>query len=127
MTHRSHQFPGSVHFFDQMNGVGVVGQVPQRTMASGVIHRIKVRGGNGRQLGCIGERVLRLPVLPETEDGLYLYVRLVTAGIDRGAAALRRSKRNTGGCILENVVGRSEFTVRFSGQYRQAGRAMSLR
>ncbi len=99
----------AIKSFDQGNRMLVFSQVPQRTVAAWVEHRIEVISADISQTSGIGECLLRGCIVAETVGFGGLRIRFVAFWIERRLATGWRYQRDVCASVLEGEVGGGEF------------------
>ncbi|MCY1499859.1 hypothetical protein D9M68_338880 [compost metagenome] len=109
VAHGADRFAGCVEGFDHRDGMPVVHQVPQRTVATGVEEGVVVpRLQAGQHLG-VGQRPACLVIVAKAAGRFGLRVRVVAFRVQRRVAALGGSQHHRGAGIAEREVGGGEF------------------
>src|ERR1700704_6796051 len=86
----------------------VIGEIPQRAVATWIEGGIMVAGRNARQHPGVRQLGLRVTVALKANSRCGLRLWPFASRIDRGKAPLRRCKCESDAGVLEDVVGRSE-------------------
>ncbi|GGT20858.1 hypothetical protein GCM10010240_62130 [Streptomyces griseoviridis] len=94
---------------DEPDGVGVLGEVPERAVAAGVEDRVEVVGGDAVEADGVGEGGHGLLVGLEAAGLLGLEAGFVALGVQRGTAALGGGQGDVPAGLLEAVVGSGQF------------------
>src|SRR5262245_26638773 len=102
MTNQRHGLSGGKEGFDQLDGIGVFGQIPHWAMAASVVvflfHTVEAH--------CLVELALRVRVLLEATGGVRLEARILALRIERRTAALGRGQSDLRARVLKLIVGR---------------------
>ena len=109
MAHGGDRLAGVQHLLDQCNRGPVFGQVPQRTVATGVEHTVKIGCGYLGQLVRVRQCILRSLVFFKAARGVGLCVGRVALGVKWRLAALGRGQRDLDARVEEHVIGRCKL------------------
>jgi len=104
VAHQRQRLAGRKGLFDESDGLRVLGQVPQRAVAAGVEHGVKVPGLHAGQRHGAGQLLLRFGIGLETARGIGLGVFVVALGVQRRLAAVGRCQGDLRASVLEHVV-----------------------
>ena len=94
---------------DQGDGVGVVRQIPQRSVSAGIKDGVEILGLHRRQDDGRGQGGLGFGVGLEPARVVGLGVGVVALGIQRRLTALGRGQHDLRARILQRVIGRRQF------------------
>src|SRR5262245_23817115 len=109
MADQRHGLSDGEERFDQLYGIGVLGQIPQWAMAARIEDSVVVLLFYILQAQRLIKLGLRLRILLEATGEVRLEARILALGIERRTTALGRGQSDLHACILELIIRRSQL------------------
>src|SRR5262252_1242502 len=106
MTDQRHGLSGGKEGLDQLDGIGVFGQIPHWAMAARIEYSVVVFLFHTVEAHCLVELALRVRVLLEATGGVRLEARILALRIERRTAALGRGQSDLRARGFKLIVGR---------------------
>src|SRR5215475_3423723 len=109
MADQRHGLAGGEEGLDQLDGIGVFGQVPHRAVAARIEDGVVVLLFHAIEAHRPIELALRVRVLLEATGDVRLEARILALGIERRTTALGRSQSDLRARVLKFIVGRGQL------------------
>src|SRR5262245_66337934 len=104
MTDQRHGLSGGEEGLDQLDGIGVFGQIPHWTVAARIEDSIVVLLFRTVEAYRLIELALRVRVLLETTGNVRLKTRILAPGIERWTTALGRGQSDLRARVLKLII-----------------------